>query len=427
MLPADGLSVVSQGTATSLPYPENYFDAVITDPPYYNNIPYADLSDFFYVWLKRTIGDLYPDLFTTPLTPKSQELIENLSLTRGLPKQDILKNNVLMVKDEESYENMLTKAFKEIRRVLKPKGVATIIFAHKSTSAWEALIASLLNSGLMVTASWPIHTERGARLRAEKSATLASSVFFVCRKVERQKTVYLEDIKQDIKDRIQERLDYFRRMGIRRVDLFMSSIGPAIEVLGRYEKVKKYSGETVSVSELLGLVERYVAEYALSKILKSPPGLLSPETRFYIVWRWMYRNNKIPFDDARMLGQVLGFEMSDHMGKDRLIKKSGGDIKVRNPLERGRTFLKKPIKKPASMIDVMHKAAVFRKNGEKEKLNKVLEHSEYLDNEHFWMVVQATSVILPNGDPEKRMLQGLLAGRKRIERGVKITKVTDFM
>ena len=131
------------GSATGLPYPDDYFDAVFTDPPYYINVPYADLSDFFYVWLKRTVGDLYPDLFTTPLTPKSREIgqMAHWDLERYAEK------------DKQWFEEMLTRAFREIHRVLKPEGVAVIVFAYPKTEAWEAVINAILNAGLYLTAS----------------------------------------------------------------------------------------------------------------------------------------------------------------------------------------------------------------------------------------------------------------------------------
>ncbi|MGC8753400.1 MAG: DUF1156 domain-containing protein, partial [Fervidicoccaceae archaeon] len=144
--PVEGIHIpkVLQASATELPYPDNYFDAVFTDPPYYDNINYAELSDFFYVWLKRSIGDLYPELFITPLVPKSKEIVSN-SVRHGSSQ-----------KAKEFFESMLKKAFKEIYRVLKPNGIAVIVYTHKSTAGWETMINSLLESGLVITASWPI-------------------------------------------------------------------------------------------------------------------------------------------------------------------------------------------------------------------------------------------------------------------------------
>lgn len=154
---------IFMASATELPFPDNYFDAdaVFTDPPYYDNVPYSYLSDFFYVWLKRAIGDLYPELFSTPLTPKSKEIVA-------------YTNNRSWEEAKEYFENMLSQSFKEIHRILKPNGIAVIVYAHKTTSGWETLINSLLDSGLVITASWPINTEMKARLRTKESAVLAS-------------------------------------------------------------------------------------------------------------------------------------------------------------------------------------------------------------------------------------------------------------
>lgn len=407
---------VEQGNAASLPYDDENFDLIVTDPPYYDNIPYAALSDFFYVWLKRSVGDIYPALFSTPLTPKSQEIIEEPARFDG-------KNKAA----KEFFEKNLTKSFNEINRVLKPEGVVTIVFAHKSTEAWETLINSLLNSNLVTTASWPVQTEKAGRLRAQKSAALKSSVFFVCRKVDREEETYFEDIEDEIKNRIEDRLDYFWETGIKGADFFVSAIGPAIEVFGKYKKVKRYSGEAVDVSELLEFIENHVAKYALKRILKAPPRKLDSLTRFYLVWRWTYNNEKIPFDAARMLAQALGLEISDYTGKGKLVKKTRGKIKVLNPKERSKQFLKNPLKKPTSLVDVMHKAAIHWKNGDKNKLNKVLQENNCVDNEHFWRVVQATSEVLPNGDPEKKLLQGLITGKEGLEEAPKEAKLTDFM
>ncbi|MCD6456969.1 MAG: DUF1156 domain-containing protein [Methanophagales archaeon] len=147
-------ATITQSSATSLPYPDNFFDAIFTDPPYYDNVYYSNLSDFFYVWLKRTVGDLYPDLFSTPLTPKSKEIVADS--IRHAEKSDA----------KAFFEENLKKAFQETHRVLKPNGIATIVYTHRSTSGWETLINSLLDSGLVITASWPIHTEMRGKLNA---------------------------------------------------------------------------------------------------------------------------------------------------------------------------------------------------------------------------------------------------------------------
>ncbi len=238
---------VFQASATELPFPDNYFDAVFTDPPYYDNVPYSYLSDFFYVWLKRAIGDLYPELFSTPLTPKSKEIVA-------------YTNNRSWEEAKEYFEEMLKKSFQEINRILKPNGIAVIVYAHKTTSGWETLINSLLDSGLVITASWPINTEMKARLRAKESAALASSIYIVCRKMERQPTGWFNEVKEELKKHLNKKLDRLWKEGISGADFFISAIGSAIEVFGKYEKVMDYEGNVIRADKLLEYVRELVTE-----------------------------------------------------------------------------------------------------------------------------------------------------------------------
>jgi adenine-specific DNA methylase len=184
---ADGFPArVSQGTSTALPWPAENFDAVFTDPPYYDNVPYSHLSDFFYVWLKRSVGDLYPELFATPLTPKTDEIVAYSNIEGGFEA------------GKKFFEDMLKKSFREIDRVLKPNGISVIVYAHKSFAGWETLINSLLDSGLVVTSAWPIHTEMKGRLISQESAALASSIYMIARKCQREKMAFYKDVKHEI-------------------------------------------------------------------------------------------------------------------------------------------------------------------------------------------------------------------------------------
>ena len=391
-------ATATQSSATELPYPDNFFDAVITDPPYYDNVAYSDLSDFFYVWLKRTIGDLYPDLFATPLTPKGEEIIKDPG----------------RYKDEVFFEDMITKAFKEIHRVLKEKGIACIVFAHKSTDAWETIINAVLNSGLYLTASWPVHTEMKARLTAQETASLASSIYMVCRKRTEKSTAYFNEIKPQIEARIKEKLDQFWNEGIGGSDFFISAIGPAMEVFGKYECVEKLSGEKVSAKELLEFVRKSVSEYALTKILKSPDlGGIDEETRFYLLWRWTYNLAKVHFDDARKLAQAVGVEITEQWGNG-YIKKEKEFIYVLSAKERGRNFLEKS--KFESMIDVLHASLLYWEQNNRKAITELLEETGNQNNNAFWQVAQAISEVLPEGDKEKQMLQGFLYGREGYEK-----------
>jgi len=399
------IAEVKQASATELPYPDEYFDAVFTDPPYYNNVPYADLSDFFYVWLKRSIGELYRELFITPLTPKTKEICEMKSWD---PDR-------YSYKDKQFFETMLKKAFKEIARVLKPNGIATIVYTHKSTSGWETLINSLLESGLVVTASWPIDTEMKARLRARESAALASSIYFVCRKMERLETGWLNEVRAAIKKHIYDKLDRLWEEGISGADYFVSAIGSSIEIFGKYKKVLDYEGNPIGADRLLEYVREIVTEYAVKKILHNGiAGQLSPLTRFYILWRWTYGEATINFDEAKKLGQSSGIDISQQWNKG-FIKKNKEFISVLGPQDRKLTELEDS----EELIDVLHRVLLLWKDGKRDKISQVLTETGFGQNEAFYRVAQAIAETLPNESKEKKLLEGFLSGKEKIKEEIK--------
>ena len=292
-------ATVVQGSATEQTWPNNYFDAVLTYPPYYDNVPYADLSDFFYVLLKRTMGDFHPDLLATPLTPKSEEIIWH---QRHGGSYETGKN---------FFEKNIARAFSEIQRVLKPDGLAVIVFAHKTTEAWETIINALLDAGLYMTASWPIHTEMRARLNAQETGSLASSIYMVCRKRTMNEVGEFPKVRKEIAERIREKLTQFWDEGIRGADFFMSAIGPAVEAFGKYARVEKLSGEPVTVAELLEYVRKVVSEFALERIMKTAQlGGVDAVTRYYLLYRWTYNHTRVQFDEANKLANSVGVELS---------------------------------------------------------------------------------------------------------------------
>lgn len=404
-------TAVDQGTATRLPYSNEFFDAVITDPAYYDNVPYSDLADFFYVWLKRTLVEQYPDLFSTPLSPKAAEIIQSDSyIRRGSNIRELDRD---AIKDKSVFERELTYAIKEISRVLKPDGIALISFTHRSTEAWETVINSLLRSGLVLTASWPINTEKAGRPRAQKSAALASSIYMVCRKRAREDVAYFSEIKSEIEKKISRKLTQFWDQGITGADFFVSAIGPAIEIFGKYSKVEKLSGEEVSIQELLEYVRKIVSEFALKRVLKRADlGGVDTETRFYLLWRWLFGNTKVPFDDAIKLSRPMGVELTQIWDGGGFVKKEKEFVRVLDPKERAKdpVFLRKT--KFTSMIDVLHYVVVLWERGEKERIKEILNETGYAGNEIFWQTAQAISEILPPGDKEKQLLQGFLYGKE---------------
>ena len=396
--PVEDLPQVKQGSATELPYPDNFFDAVITDPPYYDNVNYSALSDFFYVWLKRTVGDLYPDLFATPLTPKSLEIVADPYRAGGVEEA------------RRRFEEMLTQSFREIHRVLKPDGIAVIVFAHKSTAAWETIIASLLSAGLYMTASWPIHTEMQARLNAQETASLASSIYMVCRKRTTEEIGDFGEVQEEIRRKLAEKLPEFWRMGIHGADFFMSAIGPAVEAFGKYAKVVKLSGETVSVQELLDFARRVTAEFTVRQILENGHlGAVDPETQFYLLWRWSYGQKNLEFDEARKLAQARGVDL-ELLSRKGLVRIQRGITRLLPPEERQRWP-----ERPQTMIDALQLAAVLWMRGQEKELDELLGNT-YGHLEAFWQVAQAIAETLPEEEKERRLLHGLLGHRKAVRR-----------
>lgn len=389
---------VFRGSATELPFSDNYFDAVFTDPPYYDNVFYSDLSDFFYVWLKRTVGFLYPELFSTYLTPKSREAVANP-----------VRHGGDSAAARAHFESLLSQSLKEIYRVLKPGGILVLVYAHKTTEGWETLINALLDSGLVPTASWPIHTERKSRLRAMESAALASSIYIVARKVEKQGIGWYDEVKKEMKDYLKKKLDMLWKEGITGSDFFISAIGSAIEVFGKYEKVMDYSGKVLRAADLLQMVRDIVTDYAIHKVLNEDLAAdLTPLTKFYILWRWAYGNAKVHFDDARKLATSVGLNLEQVWNKG-FIRKDGEFIVVLGPQDR------KPDEITGEdLIDVLHKAVLLWQRGDKKAVKELLEETGWGSRETFYKVAQAISEILPPDSKEKRLIDGFIVGRAQL-------------
>jgi putative DNA methylase len=387
-------TIVSNFSATQLPYSNNFFDAIITDPPYYDNVPYSYLSDFFYVWLKRSVGFLYPELFSTPLSPKAEEVVAYQQ-----------KDNT---SGKEYFEDLLSKSFTEIYRVLKPEGIAIIVYAHKSTDGWEALIKSLVNSGLIVTAAWPIHTEMKGRLTSQNSAALASSIYMVCRKWEKVSIGFYRDIKKELKTYLDKKLEQLWGQGIAGGDFFISAIGSAVEVYGKYEKVVDDKDKEISVLKLLNDTRTIVTDYAINKVIKGEfSDKISQMTRFYILWRWAYGEAKVDFGNALKMAQSVGIDLEHEWNKGFIVKEKEL-IQVIGPDKRN----EKELKESHDLIDVLHQTLLLWKKGKKESVDTFLEEKGYKNSQVFKRVAQAISESLPLESTEKKWLDGFLTGFK---------------
>jgi hypothetical protein len=242
-----------------------------TDPPYYDAVPYADLSDYFFVWLKRTLPG-HPSLrdpfdVTNALTPKSQEIIDTQMLLRGVPKEKAAELGI-EVKSKKFYEDGMARAFAEGRRELHEDGVACVVFAHKTTEGWEALLSGMIRGGWIITGSWPIATEMGARLRARDSAALGTSVHLICRP--RSNDAVIGDwaaVLRELPTRVGIWMERLQGEGVRGADLVFACIGPALEIFSRHANVETADGREVSLAEYLEKVWEVVGRSALAQVL----------------------------------------------------------------------------------------------------------------------------------------------------------------
>jgi adenine-specific DNA methylase len=396
----DRPATVIRGDAQSLDtLPEESFDAVVVDPPYYDAIQYGDLSDYFYVWQKRAIGDLYPELFATPLTPKSQEVIEN----RAEKKSEAYIS-------AKEFERRLSRAIREMRRVVKRDGAVTIVFAHTESDAWERLLRALLGAGLVVSTSWPMQSEMANRSTANISAVLGSSVVLVCRRRAASETAFYDDVVRELDHRIGERLDEFERLGLHGADYLISAIGPAFEVFGRYTAVQRLNGETVSVGDLLALARRTVARHAMRRLLGSEAlAAVDDVSLFYLTWRWAYGSAQIPVDEAQKLGKAFNVEADELDGVDGLVETSREAYRLRSPDDRKRIKLGVS----PSLVDVLHVSCKLFEQGRRTELAEVLAGSRFADEPAFWASARAIAESLPDGDRERTLLVNLLGGQSQ--------------
>jgi len=250
-----------QADAGDFPLPTGSVALYFTDPPYYDAIPYSDLSDFFFVWLKRTLPghNLLRDPFdpTNGLSPKKREIV-----------QDETKRDEGRPKDRAWFEDKMGLAFAEGRRVLHEDGIGVVVFAHKTTEGWEALLTGMIRGGWVITASWPIATELESRNRARESAALATSIHLVCRpRPDDAPTGDWAVVLRELPNRVGDWMERLQGEGVRGADLVFACIGPALEIFSRYAKVETADGREVALAEYLEKVWEVVGRSALAQVL----------------------------------------------------------------------------------------------------------------------------------------------------------------
>lgn len=371
--------------------------AVVTDPPYYNAIGYADLSDFFYVWLKRTLGETYPANFGTPQTPKTDECTALKHYHDGSE-----------TKANEHFERKLLQIFDAIEH--QTSDVVSIMFAHQSTEAWTTLCNSILGAGLNITGSWAIDTERSSAGMKTMKASLSSSVTVSCTPISASGSGDYKSVKQAIEAKVEDEVNELYGLGFRGADLLTACFGKAVGEFGKYERVEKASGDEVTVAELLEMTR----ESAFNALLKGFEG--DEYTKFYIGWLELQGFQETDHNEAVNFVRVgLSINVDDLVHANIFVvngnKKSLADYRYRNEHKRN---LGENVNAP--LIDQVHRAMSLYKGGNRKGLLHYIGERAASPDSSFWRVLTSLQELLQKDTDDEKQVAGLLENKDNLIR-----------
>ena len=326
---------VTQGSAASLPLDDGSVTHICMDPPYYNNVMYAELADFFYVWEKRTLGRLVPDYFRDELTDKDNEAVANPARFAAMGRR---KNELA----DLDYESKMTSIFAESRRVLADDGVLSVMFTHKRAEAWDTLGMGLLQAGFTIETSWPVNTEAETSLHQANMNSAASTIMLVCRKREDRETehrTYLDDIEQDIRLAARDAATRFQHDGIDGVDLLLSTYGPTLSVISQnwpvYSSTPDADGrdQLLRPEDALALAREEIVDLRRSRLV-GKAAKVDGLTDFVLLAWDTFGAREFPFDTARLLALAVGGLDVDDLERAKIVSKSSGKVTLLTPKER---------------------------------------------------------------------------------------------
>lgn len=337
---------IMRNSATELTLEKNSVDAIVTDPPYYDNVMYGECSDYFYVWLKRSLRDTWPQFCDLSLTDKDAEAVANPSLFtdvaassgRGKNKQPGQKSAAELA--DARYEELLRSSFKEAYRVLKDDGVMTVMFTHKRVDAWDTLGVALLDAGFTVASSWPVHTESENSLHQAKKNAASSTIFLSCRKRESSEPTYWADIRSEIERTAEDAVREFSAAGMTGIDLTIATYGPVLSVLSRRWPV--YTGEldvngqseVLRPDAALDLARERVATLKKRGLLGGRDVEFDRVTDWYLLAWSDFAAAAFPYDEARKLSLATHLDLNDLAKRNGIIKQASGTVTLRTPAER---------------------------------------------------------------------------------------------
>lgn len=373
-----------------------YLDVVVTDPPYYDAIAYADLSDFFYVWMKKTLAANYSQNFATPQTPKAEECTALKHHHNGELEQA-----------KQHFETKLLQIFDAIES--QTKDIVSIMFAHQSTEAWTTLCNSILNARMNITGSWAVETENTGGLKQDKSF-LASSVTVSCKPAKRIGVGDYKRVKREIEQTVSVEVGILYRLGFRGADLLTACFGQAVSEFGKYDKVEKADGGEVSVAELLEMAK----ESAFNALLKGFDG--DDFTKFYIGWLQLFGFSESDFDDAAKFSRVgLTINVGDLFTEHILIK-HGNKQTLGTFSDRIKAFRALGEKPGSHLIDEVHKTMALYKGTNRKTMLQFISRVAQNPDSSFWRVVTSLVEVLPPGCDDHKIVVELLSNKENLIR-----------
>jgi putative DNA methylase len=393
--------------------PDESLEAIITDPPYYGTIQYGELSDFFYCWMRRVLGDIFPDIFWQELTDKDREAVANPSRFRNMGESP----DELAKRD---YEAKMTMAWNEAYRVLKPFGVLTVQFNHKESGAWDTLAKALIDAGFEITASWAVSTENPQNLHQAKKNSISSTVILVCRKrgvalSPLPTSAWWDDLRPEVANQVEARAEYFEDNDITGIDLYLSAFGVALNVFSKSYPILDSGGDEVRPEVAFAEARKAIARYRFRKLVETDTDGFDPLTQWYLLAWDAFKAREFPFDEARQLALAIGgFSVEKLVKEYKIIDAKSGNCTILTPQQR---FKKKVITTDIknysanTLIDALHSVIlVYEEEKTLEKVHQFMQKTGLVANSLFMKTIEVAFKVLPDNVKEKEVLVNLWLG-----------------
>jgi adenine-specific DNA methylase len=401
---------ITCSSADALPLEDASVDCVVMDPPYYDNVMYAELSDFFYVWLKRTAGLLYPELFTGHLTDKDREAVANADKFAG--QKGGAKN--LAGRD---YQRRMASLFKEQRRVLKADGIMTVMFTHKAAGAWDALAGGLIEAGFTITASWPVNTEAESSLHIREKSAARSTIFLVCRVREANTAAseprYWEEVEPTVRQAVRAKVKEFQEAGIGGIDLYLACFGPALQVFTeawpltrgtarpqpktrQRDLFEEFDPYAVRPEDALEAARREVKQWRMEQLATvKRQHHLDALTEWYVLAWDAFRAPRFPADEALKLARVVGLDFDQDV-KKQVCEVKGDDVILWDSITRHRNGSLRHVSEEC-MLDTLHWAAKTGREQNTGAARSLIEDARLIGDPTLLTALEALLNVLPPG------------------------------